>query len=164
MKAKNKKCIECEREDLPHFSKKRCVYCARKSYGSIKKITPQTQKKKQEKKEKLDPYFFYHISMCKWSESSGVPISSPTKANICHLADKANHPSIMANLDNYVYLTIDEHARFDQLLLNHEFSKIASETPKLWKTIVPRFKKILPLCKENTKFVRAISTYITNSA
>ena len=32
---KNKKCIECGREDQPHFSKKRCKSCAMRSYDSI---------------------------------------------------------------------------------------------------------------------------------
>lgn len=36
---KNKKCIECGREDQPHFSKKRCKSCAQKSYAKKQEFT-----------------------------------------------------------------------------------------------------------------------------
>ena len=34
IKPKNKKCVECGREDQPWFSKKRCKSCAQKAYSS----------------------------------------------------------------------------------------------------------------------------------
>jgi len=34
VRQKNKKCVECGREDQPWFSKKRCKSCAQKAYSS----------------------------------------------------------------------------------------------------------------------------------
>ena len=158
---KKKMCKSCNEEQYL-WSRGRCKACAYKEDGS-KKISPISKNKtieKKEKKEKLDPYFFYHISKCTRSENSGVPICSPTKANICHLIDKGRHPSIMSNLDNAIYLTIDEHTRFDKLLFEHRFSDIEKEMPNAWMIALPRLAKIIPMCDENTKFINAITEYI----
>ncbi|MEX0597464.1 MAG: hypothetical protein WD512_13295, partial [Candidatus Paceibacterota bacterium] len=91
---------------------------------------------------------------------SGVSIN-PTKANICHLFDKARHSSLMANLDNCVYLTIHEHARFDQLLYGHRFEDLERTFPNSWKIACKRMEKVLDLCQERTKFYFKIKDYLT---
>jgi hypothetical protein len=163
-----KKCIECGREDLPWFSKKRCIYCAKKSYGMKSKnkenitprMTPSTKEKKKLKQDVLSTYFKYHIDRCKRSENSGIIITSPTKANICHIFPKSNHPSVQANLDNCIYLTLDEHTMLDGYLFKHEFNKVEENMPKAWEIIKQRIRKIDGLIIERTSFYFAIRDYI----
>jgi len=107
IKPKNKTCILCGREDQPWFSKKRCKSCASKSYKKPTKVSTKTKEKKKERSFVRDEYFDYHVSRCKSSEESGKPIYYASRWNICHIIDKGRHPSLQANLDNYVYLTVD---------------------------------------------------------
>lgn len=146
--------------------KKVCPLCKQREEGNQKKsyrLKPITEKKKKENKEKkadLDPYFAYHIDKCESSEESGVRLSDPTKANICHLFDKARHKSIRANLDNCIYLTLHEHSRFDQLLYSHKFSALEKTFPNSWPIACKRMKKVLDLCQERTRFYFKIKDYL----
>lgn len=166
IKAKNKVCIECGRDDQPWFSKKRCRGCAIASSSGIKRkpiAIKQTVKNKEYRKSQSairDTYFDYHIANCIGSEHSGVSIIFPTRANCCHLFDKARHPSVQANLINYVYLTLDEHTRFDQLLYSHEFEKLEEEFPNAWAHAKARMTLLLPEVKEETKFKNKFEQWI----
>lgn len=167
IKPKNKKCVVCGRDDQPWFSKKRCKSCSQKSYGkisskptTIKPITAKTQKKKKAQSELRNVYFEYHIDRCHHSEESGKPIGEATRANIAHLFDKGRHKSVQANLDNFIYLTLDEHNRFDELLFKHFFTSIEKEFPRSWEIACRRYKKVLPLVKERTNFYFAIKQYL----
>lgn len=171
-----RKLYECEFEgcsrEVPIRSKlkdgrKVCPSCKQKAEGSgfsnRSRIKPITEKKKEQKKKRkaeLDPFFDYHINNCTRSEESGVTISDPTKANICHLFDKGRHSSLMANLDNCIYLTIHEHARFDQLLYSHRFEGLEKTFPNSWGIACRRMKKVLDLCQEKTKFYFKIKEYL----
>jgi hypothetical protein len=171
MELKKKNCIECGNEDY-WFSKKRCKLCAQKAYAKkseenkekkayyIPKITEKTKLKNKEKSDIRSVYFDYHISRCKRSEESGVLIYEPTRVNICHIFDKSRHESVQANLDNYVYLTLDEHTRYDQLLYQHRFTELEDEFTNAWLIACTRMAKILPLVKENTKFKIKIQEYL----
>lgn len=164
---KNKICISCGREDQPWFSKKRCQRCAKiedskplKRGSTIKK---QTEKNKSYRKSRYairNDYFDHHINLCKVSEESGVLISNPTKANICHIFDKARHPSVQANLDNYVYLTVDEHTRFDQLLYQHDFERLGQEFPNCLPKVLHRIEIVSGVCTEKTKFFIKLEEWI----
>lgn len=126
-------------------------------------ITKQTDKNKLHRKSQSairDAYFEFHIKSCTESEESGRRISDPTRANICHLFDKSRHPSLQGCLDNYVYLTLDEHTRFDKLLYDHEFAKLELEFPKIWPEVVNRMHNLLELCKETTKFKMKFEEYL----
>ncbi len=53
IKLKNKECVECGRDNQPHFSKGRCKDCAQKSYNKPKQnssINKVSEKRKQEQK------------------------------------------------------------------------------------------------------------------
>lgn len=172
IKAKNKVCIECGRDDQPWFSKKRCRGCAiitnSKSAISVarKAITKQTEKNKLYRKSQSairDTYFEYHIANCKSSEHSGVTIYNPTRANCCHLFDKARHPSVQGNVINCVYLTLDEHTRFDQLLYSHQFNKLEEEFPNAWASARSRMRLLLPEVKEETKFKSKFEEWIQSN-
>lgn len=167
MLAKNKKCVSCGREDQPWFSKKRCKSCATiedsKPLSRGSTIKKQTEKNKANRKSQSairDVYFDYHIRNCRSSEHSGTIIFFPTRANCCHLFDKARHPSVQGNLINCVYLTLDEHTRFDQLLYSNEFDKLEEEFPNAWKSASGRMVLLLPAVKEETKFKNKFEQWI----
>lgn len=129
-------------------------------------IPKQTQKNKDAKKDRSnirDVYFDYHINLCKASEESGVRIPYPTRANICHLFDKARHPSLQGNLDNCIYLTLDEHTLFDRLLYSHEFDKLELNFPNSWNNTCEKLKSLLSLCSDNTKFSTKVEEYLTKN-
>ena len=125
----------------------------------LNKTSSKTSAKNREKKKVRDVYFEYHIARCTSSEDSGIIIYNPTKANICHLLPKSNHPSVQANLENCIYLTFTEHERFDKLLFEHRFEDLEKEFETAWPIALQRIKKLLPLA-ENTKLTRALTQYL----
>ena len=167
MLAKNKKCVSCGGEDQPWFSKKRCKNCATiedskplKRGSTIKKQTEKNKTYRKSQSAIRDVYFGYHIRNCRSSEHSGTIIFFPTRANCCHLFDKARHPSVQGNLINCVYLTLDEHTRFDQLLFSHDFDKLEEEFPNAWASARGRMRLLLPEVKEETKFKHKFEEWI----
>lgn len=141
-------CPKCREEQRTNNGEKTMLNTI---VAPLPSITDKTRKKKLKIKSIRDVYFAYHIERCKASEESGAKISEPTRANICHILPKSTHPSVQANLDNFVYLTFSEHERFDQLLFKHEFETIQAEFPNSWKIILSRLKKVIPLCYEKTR-------------
>jgi hypothetical protein len=130
---------------------------------SYKKIPKQSVTNKVYRKANSDirdEYFNYHLKEIVGSEQSYVAITFPTRANICHIFDKGRHPSVQGNIANYVYLTLDEHTRFDQLLYQHEFRKLEGEFNSAWSKAVMRIKLVLPHVVENTKFKSKIEEYL----
>jgi hypothetical protein len=105
-------------------------------------------------------YFDYHIKNCTVSEESGVVIPYPIRANICHLFDKARHPSMQGSLLNCIYLTFNEHTRFDQLLYTHQFDKLEEEFPKAWGIAKKRMGFLFWEVKEETKFKNKFKEWI----
>jgi hypothetical protein len=155
---KKKICKNCQTEQYI-FSKGRCQRCATiedskplKRGTTIKKQTDKNKANRKSQSAIRDRYFDFHISLCKASDESGVPIPNPTRANICHLFDKARHPSVQANIYNCVYLTLDEHTRFDQLLYQHEFDKLEEEFPNAWEKAKRAMVMVSYAVTERTKF------------
>lgn len=155
---KKKICKNCQTEQYI-FSKGRCQRCATiedskplKRGATIKKQTDKNKSYRKSQSEIRDRYFDFHISLCKASDESGVSIPNPTRANICHLFDKARHPSVQANIYNCVYLTLDEHTRFDQLLYQHEFDKLEQEFPNAWEKAKRAMVMVSYAVTERTKF------------
>jgi hypothetical protein len=169
IKAKNKECIICGRTDQPWFSKKRCKSCTVSSTPNTltqrKTIKKQTQKNiayRNTRSEIRDAYFDHHLKECVASEFSGKHIYLPTRANICHLFDKGRHPSVQGNIANYIYLTLDEHTRFDQLLYSHEFEKLQEEFGHAWILALGRMEMLLDEVQEQTKFKLKIEEWIAS--
>jgi hypothetical protein len=147
IKLKNKICISCGRDDQPWFSKKRCKSCASIDY-KIPKISVKKQKEKKVQSDIRDVYFTYHTEKCRKSEESGSFIYEPSRCNICHILPKRTYKSIQGHLDNYVYLTLDEHTRFDKLLDEMDFDKLKKEFPVASLIVYLRFKKLIPFVTE----------------
>ena len=154
---KNKKCIECGREDLPHFSRKRCIYCAKKSYTTNKK-TP-----KIVDKSNLDSYYDKKIKESKthpYSFESGLFISNLSRKNICHLLPKRTYKSVEDNEDNFVLLTFEEHSKFDHLLDKFRFGQLQEEFPKTFNRLI-QFVNDYKLILEHKKLKEEILNRFT---
>lgn len=158
---KKKICKECG-EETYIFSKGRCKFCASKTYKKPNQISKKQQENKRKQSSERDVYFKYHIERCKHSEETGKPIYEPTRANVCHIFDKGRHKSLQSNLDNYVYLTIQEHTTLDNHLFKLEFDKIEEKLPNAWKIICIRAKKLLPLVQERTRLYYKFEEYLEN--
>lgn len=168
---KKKVCKSCGKE-VVLFSKGRCKSCAIKE--DFKPLSRKliTQKKysipKQTEKNRLyrksqsairDTYFSYHIPLCKYSEEDGTPIYEATRANICHLFYKRTYKSVQANLNNFVYLTLEQHTRFDQLLDKNDFKALEKEF-SCWGIVVQRMKNLLPEVLEMGKMRLLFEEYL----
>ena len=151
----SKKCLACDR---PAFSKGLCQIHQPKK--SIKQSRATTKEKNTGKQEKRNSYFDYHLERCTRSEESFKQISNPTRANICHLVDKGRHPSLEDNLDNCIYLTFEEHQKYDSLLFSHRFEDLEKEFKNSWSKSCEKYKKLLSLCKETTNFTRELKKYL----
>lgn len=137
IKAKNKKCVECGREDLPHFSKGRCKYCASKSY---KGFNPPKIKDKTE----LNDFYEEAINIAKkhpYSFETGEYIGDITRANIAHLFPKRKYKSLATNHDNVVLLTLEQHTIFDDYLDKMQLDKVQKFFPNTYKKLISVFEK-----------------------
>lgn len=155
MVSKNKICIECGRDDLPHFSNKRCYYCARKSYFKPKQVV------KTEDKSELDNYYTERIKQSEiepFSFESGKTIYNITRKNICHLLPKRTYKSVSAHPENFVLLTFEEHTRFDNLLDKFRFKELASEFPRSFEKLL-QFVKTYEKILENKKLKEELLNY-----
>jgi hypothetical protein len=152
---KTKKCSLCNNNA---FSKGFCQ--SHQSKKGIKQSRRQTSENKKERSEKRNSYFEYHLEKCNSSEESFKEISEPTRANICHIFDKSRHPSLQDNLDNCIYLSLNEHQDFDRLLYNHQFSRLEVEFKNSFNKTCIIANKLLPLCKESTVFTRELIKYL----
>lgn len=150
---KKKICIDCNTSQFI-FSNKRCRVCASKLY-----IKPKAVIKPKENKVDINNYFtdkLIQLNKTRISEESGQKIPYPTRANICHILDKSRHPSVAYHPQNYVFLTIDEHSRFDQLLFAHRFEDLKKEYPNSWGKVLERLSYFINDCLENTKLKNAL--------
>lgn len=152
---KSKKCSQCDR---PAFSKGLCQMHQPKK--GIKQKRESTQEKSTIKKEKRNSYFEYHLSRCTKSDESFKQILEPTRANICHIFDKSRHPSLQDNLDNCIYLTLNEHQDFDRLLYSHQFERLEKDFKNSFKKACEIGINLLSLCEENTVFTREFKKYL----
>lgn len=154
---KKKICTECKREEYI-FSKGRCKSCSLKGG---KKLSKKIRTK--ENKVDIDSFFvdkLIQLNKSKRSEESGKPIPYPTRANICHIFNKRNHPSVAYHSENYVFLTVDEHSELDNRCLDvNDLQELEKRFPKSFHTIMERAKIVLQSVTERTKFTEIINKY-----
>lgn len=156
---KSKKCKLCNNNA---FSKGLCQIHQPKK--GIKSSRISAKVKKEVQQEVRNGYFEYHLARCERSEESFVQISNPTRVNICHLIDKGRHPSLQDNLENCIYLTFEEHQRYDQLLFSHRFEDLEKEFKNSWSKSCIKYNKLLSLCEESTNFTRELKKYLDGRA
>lgn len=136
-----------------------CKKCYSKNKTSIKRVSQKTLEKKAVQSTIRDEYFEWHIKHCKSSEESGKPINDPARTNICHLWPKRTYKSVQGDLDNCIYLTWEEHTRFDYLLDIFDFETLEKEY-KCWSKVVKRMENLLPKIEENGKLRYRFEEYL----
>ena len=84
------------------------------------------------------------------SENSNEVIYSPNRSNICHIFPKSKYKSVRSLKENCVYLTLEEHTLFDNLLDRGKFDEIQEKfSEQFLEVLKERINKILPLVEEN---------------
>lgn len=155
---KKKICKVCGNEDFI-FSKGMCKFCASKNYKA-----PSPSVKPKKNKMDLNNFFIQKIEQLLKlgkSEESGKAIPHPTRANISHLFNKRNHPSVAYHPDNYVFLTIDEHSELDNKCLDvNDFIELIKRFPVASRLILERMERVRQSVTEKTKFVEAFDNFI----
>lgn len=141
IKPKLKKCIECGREDLPHFSKKRCKYCAMKSYS-----TPKANRQKP--KEVYTDFYVkckeYYPNIC---FESGIYLDV-SAVNCCHIFPKRRYKSVSRLLNNVIILSWENHSILDKYLDEMDLEGLKEKLPRTYSEIVKRLKTLLPVITE----------------
>lgn len=152
----------CKNDKSEYYRKFLCPTHSSKEKGAKKKSeqSKRTEQANKEKSERRLEYFNYHIPLVTVSEESGITIDNPSRLNVCHILPKSYFPSAEAILDNYMYLTGDEHTRIDILIFANRWEDIEKEFPKTWQLILLRLKKVIPLVKENHILLRNLKDYL----
>jgi len=145
-------CAGCRAKQRPQ-KHKQIKRTAVKRSPSFKKTSPNLKKYFDTQLERLmeNPY----------SEESDKFISSPSKVNLAHHLPKrpnGGFPSIADDLDNCIFLTLEEHSRFDQLLDQRKFKILEKEYPKTWN--LEKLVVLLNRVTERNKFYFQLVEYI----
>ena len=144
---KEKICTDCGRSVLSFWKRGLCKSCASKTH---KKLSSKPSKYKAEIKDEMEEYFSYHILKCSVSENYSETIYSPNRSNICHIFPKSKYKSVRSLKENCVYLTLEEHSLFDNLLDRGKFDEIQEKfSAQFLEVLRERINKILPLVEEN---------------
>lgn len=147
-------------------SKGLCPKCRYKQRDRECKLKPQSKNiQKVEEKSSLNVFYSSMIAIHSsnpFSIESGKYIYELDRSNMCHILPKRTYKSVSCNADNIIILTIEEHARFDQLLDCLEIDRLMSEFPKTMRIVIDKIKKVLPLCRENGKIRTALETLINS--
>ncbi len=109
--------------------------------------------KPRKRDDDLSMFFGAHVarlSMIRRS-ATGAYIANPGVCNVCHLYPKRRYKSVARDDDNVIYLTLDEHTRFDYLLDTMDFDRLSSEFGGLWDRIAERMAILAPRVEENGK-------------
>lgn len=156
-------CSECGRM-VPIRSKGLCPSCRNRQHP-LKKGAPIVSRKKA-KPQPLRDLFSRHVEFLNTngglSMESGRSLLPATSCNVCHILPKRTYKSVADNDLNIIYLTLDEHQRFDGLLDCLEFDKIQMEFPRVWKIVLQRVNMMLAknLISERGKLLNALEEWM----
>lgn len=110
----------------------------------------------------LAVFFGAHVaklSMIRRS-ATGAYIPCPGVSNICHLYPKRKYKSVAEDNDNIIYLTADEHTRFDYLLDTMDFSRLLDEFGNVWLLAARRMRDLAPKVEEDGKLKTRLLLWI----
>ena len=152
-------CEKCGRI-VPVRSKGLCPSCRQKEKNYMKKKLIGASNKNPG----IPGFFRLMLEKLEYSRMSytGRPINFPTVANICHILPKRTYKSVSMDEENIIFLTNEEHTRFDELIDRLEFEKLESEYGFVWKRAV---RQVLSMeAKEKIKergklIIEIIDTY-----
>ena len=169
----------CDTEQ-PILSKGLCNFHRmqeRKAEGTLpvykNKINPYTIKAKEKRTAERSelPSFFQDqieiLSKNPISQQSGKAISAPNSLNICHILPKrkgGGFPSVQSHPDNVLYLTWDEHTRFDALLDRRDYSTLEQEFDVVWPIAIEKVRKLIDIVTERNKVYFSLEEYLDSIA
>lgn len=134
----------------------------KKSY-QLKRTPIKKKYKPKENKAELDAFFDEHVALIKRynmrSMESGKPIINPTRCNVCHILPKSVYKSVACDKYNIIYLTLDEHTRFDELLSQHRFLDLSKEFPRVMRLIKDALYMLNLKVREKGKLLTEIINY-----
>ena len=167
LKRKFKECKSCGLNKLI-WKEGKCVDCCKPSFTQ-RKSNPfplkamKSQLKKTRKSNKGNKKFFEEVHEqfqdSPVSFESGKNLGELGTVNMAHIMPKEVYKSVAHNLANIILLTWEEHTRFDELLMAHEFEKLEQEFNS-WSKICLRLKEILYLCEEEGKLKNSLKKYL----
>ena len=115
---------------------------------------------RKKKREGLSDFFGEMIELLRMSGISytGRSIYEPSVCNVCHILPKRIYKSVAKERMNIIFLTEEEHTRFDHLLDCMEFDKLEEEFPIVWRRSLIQIKKMedMGLIKEKGKLINNI--------
>lgn len=150
---KNKKCVECGREDLPHFSKKRCKNCATKAY----KITKSTPKpKRKEAREGFAEFFMKHVTIIQEQGKTCANCGDRLRGHVSEVAHvlaktATASPEVATNDDNVIYMCgmfskNQCHAEFDKALSTRVLMPVFTLAKERYEKLKPFLLRVTKEC------------------
>ena len=136
-------CDRCGRE-VRIRSKGLCPACRAKELSENKERKPFLHKTISSKKKTKDPELsgFFRLMLDKLNErkmsETGRSIPFPTVCNVCHILPKRIYKSVAKERLNILFLTNEEHTRFDYLLDTLDFEGLEKEFGFVWWKAVYR--------------------------
>lgn len=136
-------CDRCGRE-VRIRSKGLCPACRAKELSENKERKPFLHKTISSKKKTKDPELsgFFRLMLDKLNErkmsETGRSIPFPTVCNVCHILPKRIYKSVAKERLNILFLTNEEHTRFDHLLDTLDFEGLEKEFGFVWWKAVNR--------------------------
>lgn len=141
-------------------SKGLCPACRAKELPPKERVVIRVKAKP--KGRSLAVFFGVHVARLSVTRRSitGMYIPYPGVSNICHLYPKRRYKSVAENDDNIVYLTIDEHTRFDYLLDTMDFDQLLKEFGNTWLFIAKKMRDLAPEVEEDGKLKTRLLSWI----
>lgn len=151
MKGKSYKCGRCGRE-VAVRSKGLCPACR----AAEKKPAVRSRKNRPS-------YSGFYAKMLEVLQMGGMSatgraIHEPSVCNVCHILPKRTYKSVAEDADNIIFLTSDEHTKFDRYLDCLDFESLEKEFGMVWKAAVFRVKCMVEegKVKETGKILQTI--------
>lgn len=142
-----KRTYKCERcgKEVAIRSKGLCPACRAKERSTGER-KPFLHKTISSKKKTKDPELsgFFRLMLDELNEKrmseTGRSIPLPTVCNVCHILPKRIYKSVTKERLNILFLTNEEHTRFDYLLDTLDFEGLEKEFGFVWWKAVNRIK------------------------
>lgn len=162
MRGKLYECKECGRKVII-LSKGLCQVCRSKTKPAVRrKPVVARPKKKSHNYSEFYRGCIERLSTLKISEYSGQSIAMPTTCNICHILPKRIYKSVAEEPDNIIFLTAEEHTKYDRFLDCMDLPGLRSSMPGLYDLTIRRVSKMVDQgkIKERGRLIYELETAV----
>lgn len=97
-----------------------------------------------------------------YSQESNNQIAFNYRFSVCHIFPKRIYKSVQSDEQNIVFLTVDEHTRFDHLFDCMEFDKMKEEFPRVWDIMMERLDYLDGKITERKNHIENLLSYLRN--